>query len=74
MPPAPTPLASSLKKDAKVKPKRKIIVKFWTKMSIKVTIFKQTYPKFSQVRQMRRQKSHLINLFDNILANENEVW
>ena len=43
-------------------------------MLIKVTIFKQTYPKFSKTGQMRRQKSHYINLFDNILANEKEAW
>ena len=43
-------------------------------MSIEVTIFKQTYPKFSKAGRMRRQKSHKIDLFDNTLANENEVW
>ena len=43
-------------------------------MSIKVTTFKQTYPKFSKAGRMRRQKSHLVDLFDSILANENEVW
>ena len=42
-------------------------------MSIKVTIFKQRYPKFLKAGRMRRQKSHWIHLFDNILANENKV-
>ena len=59
-------------KDAKVKLKKNI-VKFWTKISIKVTIFKQMYPKFLKAGRMRRQKSHWIGLFDNISANENEV-
>ena len=36
----------------------KNIVKIWTKMSIKVTFFKQTYPKFLKAGRMRRQKSH----------------
>ena len=43
-------------------------------MSIKVTIFKQTYPKFLKAGRMRRQKTQYIDLFDNILANVNEVW
>ena len=43
-------------------------------MSIKVTIFKQTYPKFLKAGRMRRQNSHEIDLLDNTLANENKVW
>ena len=48
-------------KDAQVKPKKNI-VKFWTKMSIKVTIFKQTYPKFFESGTNATQKKPLDRL------------